>query len=239
VVQNLSGVKNFLQTVFTNTREVFAPQENTKDSLRLLARVLKVDSNNIVLWSDKGRLTGKVETPVFKGEHLLLEFSGLKEGRLHYRILARSGLPQESTEGQNTGETRQPSLWSFLVSPAPGFSAYPVLVRYNPYAGDEPAFFEESSEVQRRSILEFIVETRNLGLVMIKLQLLDENVHCTFLVEEERAGRALEEEALYSLGEGQEKEAVSLNLIEWKVYPVREELLRSAPKGNFSLNQKA
>jgi len=238
LVQDMSGIKNFLQTVFSS-KGIFGNKSSEGQSLRLLAKVLKVEKQNIVLMSNQGRLQGRIETPVFHGEHLLLEFSGVKKGRLHYRILARSAFAQD-TEGGRPGEIKQPLLWSFLVNPGDGYPDYPVLVRYNPQQDNEDYYRSSSSGEKRKSMLEFIVDTKNLGLIMIKLQLFEDKVHCSFLVEEEASGKALEEEALNSLGdEGAEKRKSAAGIIDWKVHPVRQELLRSAPEGSFSLNKKA
>ena len=241
MVSGMEGLKTILQKMVMPSQETFTSNNiSEKDSLRLLARVIKTEGSRVMLHSSKGPLTGKVETPVFRGEQLLLEFAGIREGQLHFRILARSGGNPETLEGNQ--ETKFTYWWSLLVNAGHDIPDYPLLVRYLPsqhHAEEENHYDNNNANTSPKvSFLELIVDTHNLGLIMIRIEVASPHVHCKFLVESQEAGEALEREARATLGEAEPLDN-NHHLLDWNIHPVRKELAKNAPSGSFTLDQKA
>jgi len=231
-----AGTEGLLKKLVNPNQNILSNQPSDKEALRVLARVVDIKAGKVVLSSPKGKLTGKIETPVYRGEQLLLEFSGIKEGRVNFSILARTGATADLTEA--TPENRYPSWWSLLVNAGMQLPEYPVLIRYIPVNREQKKSNYNSSDASS-SVMELIIDTGNLGLIMIRIEFNQQKMHCSFLVEDQEAGKALEVEARKMLQKTQGNKHTSEKLLEWKVFPVREELARNAPEGLFTFDQKA
>lgn len=194
---------------------------------RMLAKVIDMKGEQAILRWAGGSFPAKVETPVYKGEFLLLEYYAQRGEKLLYRILARTETPTRGTP--LSLPLADSLLWSLLVPFA--HQNYPVFIRYYPQRE------KKSGTILRENpMVELVVETRNLGLVMVRVGIKKDGFSCVFLVETREAGRRLEEEVKKLIeAEGREI-APGKELLSWAVYPVREEIAREFAGGNIHLN---
>lgn len=196
---------------------------------RMLAKVVDIKGDQAILRWAGGSFPAKVETPVYRGEHLLLEHYAQRGEKLLYRILARSETPNRGTPLNLP--LADSLLWSFLVPFA--HQNYPVFIRYYQQRDRKSGVI-----LRENPLLELIVETRNLGMVMVRVGIMKDGYSCVFLVETEEAGMKLEEEVRKLIeAEGREI-APGKELLSWSVYPVREEMAKEFAGGNVHLNAR-
>jgi len=235
MILNEVGLKNLLQKLTVPNKEVVGDISN-KETIRLLAKVVNVKDGKVILNSPQGQLIGKLETPVFQGERLLLEFTGIREGRFHFSILARSHNNTDLLD-KNIKEQRPPLWWALLVNTGIGMPDYPVIIRYFP----QGKFSQKNTYLAGNSvsILELIIETNNLGLLMIKIEFSQQQMHCSFLVETHDVGKCLEKEAIKIVQQKGDNFSTTQSLLSWKVHPVRQELIHSISEEVFIIDKKA
>lgn len=224
MVENIGGnLKEILIKMVDPAQGAFKPRPANNAIARMLAQVVDVKGDKALLRWPGGRFTANLETPVFKGEQLLLEYYTQRGERFCYRILARTDMHSGKTLTFSQGTGAADSLlWSFLVSYAQQTILYPVLIKYYPPPEDK-----KTSKTEKRTIFEIVVETRNLGLVMIRVGVTKDGYKCTFLVENKETGEAFEEEVRSILEEEGREITPGKELIAWSVFPVKKELAKT------------
>lgn len=230
---NLNSLSEMFGKIFSPPSGAAKQRADDGSIFRVLAQVVDVKGDKVFLQSAGGKFSAQLEAQITKGEYLLLEYYSQRGEQHIYRILARTNLaPQQSgNPTQSSMPTAESLLWTFFVSLPEYEMKYPVLLRYYP-----PPQKGRGYKNQQRTLLELTVETKNLGLVMIKIGTRNNNFECTFMVEDEKIGHILEEEAQDLLEEDEEKRSSSKKLITWQVYPVREKIAESMSKDNILLD---
>lgn len=234
MLQNISGnLKDILIKMVDPAEGAFKPRADNKAIARMLARVIDVKGNKALLRWPGGRFSANLETPVFKGEQLLLEYFTQRGERYCYRILARTEMPVgKNTPLSQGGQVGAESLlWSFLISFAQQTALYPVLIKYYPPPEDK-----KTGKTEQRTIFEIVVETRNLGLVMIRVGVIKDGYDFTFLVENKETGEAFEEEVRRLIKDEGQEIVPGKKLISWSVYPVKKEVAKNFSGDNIILD---
>ncbi len=189
---------------------------------RLVAKVSEALDNNTVLLRWEGRdIRCRVDTPVQKGEHLLLQFKEESGEKQLFKVLARSFEPI-ILEGDRFTIISQLLLSGFKGMPLP------LLLRIQKYISeqedkDERYSSGKTGEDTAKVTFEFIIETETLGVVIIKIEKHKHNYTGKLLVEAKKTGELLEK----GLPELQKyTDAVllgkdtTLQLLRWEVVPV-------------------
>ncbi len=239
MINNIGNVKDILIKMLDPAEGAFKTRssEGGKAAARILAQVVDAKSDKAVLRWAGGRLSANIETPVSKGEQLLLEYYTQRGERACYRILARSSSGREEMPVRNVMLTNQApntpesSLWTFLFSFSNQTPFYPVMIKYFPE--DEE---EAKQNPAHKALMDVVVETQNLGLIILRMGTSGSGFFCNFLVEDEKAGEVLEEGIKKILeSEGAEiKEGKEL--LSWKVFPVKKEVSKHIGNINISLD---
>ena len=239
MLNNVGNVKDILIKMLDPAEGAFKVRSSDggKTAARILAQVVDVKNEKAILRWTGGRLSANIETPVSKGEHLLLEYYTQRGERACYRILARSTSGREeipvrsvmlTNQAPNTPES---SLWTFLFSFANQSALYPVMIKYFPE--DEE---QAKQNPEHKALMDVVVETKNLGLVLLRMGTSGNGYFCNFLVEDERAGKILEEGIKKILElEGAEIKP-GKELLSWKVFPVKKEVSKHIGNINISLD---
>ncbi|MFY9114644.1 MAG: hypothetical protein WAO23_05320 [Dethiobacteria bacterium] len=226
----INSLNDILIKMIDPAEGAFKTRSESTAIARMLAKVIDVKGDQALLRWAGGNFSAKVETPVFKGEHLLLEYHTQRGEKLCYRILARTETSMHRGTASNLPVTDS-FLWSFLIPF--GHQNYPVFIRY--YQQQEK---KNLSGQKKSPLLELIVETRNLGLVMVRIGIKKGGYDCIFLVESKEAGLRLEEEVRKLIEEEGRELAPGKELLSWSVYPVREEMAKEFAGGNVLLNAR-
>ncbi len=152
---------------------------------RLVAHVKEAKTELALLRWEGKTFTARIDVPVKKGEYLMLQFKGMKEGKFFYRVLARSFEPiiQEGS--------RYPTQ-HMLVQNSYGIP-YPLLYRY--YEDREERQEEEKAETETKEVvvLDFAVETQNFGLIIVRISRKHGVYYLHLLAESEDQGKDLHE----------------------------------------------
>ena len=199
---------------------------------RLVAQVREsLDKDTVLLrWGDRD-IRCRVDTPVQKGEHLLLQFKEWSEKKQFFKVLARSFYPM-LLDSERSNVTLHVLLPGFKGMPLP------LLLRIQRYIKENENEHErhasgETADNNAKLSFELIIETETLGVVIIKIEKQQQYYTGRLLVETVETGKFLEEE-LYELQKYaatvlQEKN-IKLKALGWEVVPtwdlqkIREDL---------------
>ncbi len=140
------------------------------------ATVKEVDGNNILLAWKNETIKAKLETTAKKGETLILQFKGEKDGQHFYRVLARSA---EGAQDNCTG-------WHVLLSPEEEMRPAFLTVKH---------YRNNSGGAAKNAYLDIIFPTDSFGFVGIRILSYQKPYPCCFLVEKEEYGKILYDSA--------------------------------------------
>ncbi len=240
---SIDDIKNIIIKMIDPAEGAFrpAPEGARKGSpARMLVEVLDVKEKEALLQGHKGKFKAKTETPVYKGELLVLDLQQSQGKEQPYRIAARTGIKEALTSQQQQQEQRTTStgqdymLWSLSVSVPDREDPYPVMVRYYPQTSRNVP-----DSKGKKKYLELVVETENLGLVMIQITKKGDGYACEFLVETNEAGKILEKEAYSLLGEAGKTSENGEKPIYWRVSPVKNDIENSFINANILIDTMA
>ncbi len=202
----------------------------------LVAKVTALKGDAAVLLWKGGNFTAFLDARVSPGETLFLKYSGIKEGRSQYRIMARLPDNPDSTLTPGRAEPGEPLLFGLIPKPLEKQGNSPALVRFLP-----PREQHRTVKEDPNPLLELFLDTNNFGMVLIRFYYHQENrLECHFVVESQEAGQALQCEAEKVVAEagGQENNKKS-ELLSWSVGDLRKITTEVLHRGGFSLNTKA
>ncbi len=152
---------------------------------RLIAQVKESGKELAVLRWEGRTFTARIDVPVKKGEYLLLQFKGTKEGKLYYKVQARSYEPfvQEGT--------RHPTQ-HLLLQNSHGMP-FPLIYRSYEKPEEKQEENRSTGEAEETPVFDLIIETRNLGFIILRLSRKQGIYYLCLLVESEEQGRLLHE----------------------------------------------
>jgi hypothetical protein len=201
----------------------------------IVARVTALRGEVAKLHWQGGIFLASLSASVIPGETLLLKYSGIRQERSHYRIMARFPAGTESVEGRPR-EASEPFLFGLLLQSPGGQEDIPALARFLPSCkqGEDPSGGPDP-------ILELFIDTESFGLVLIRFYYYRDNrLECRFIVESREAGEALEHEAeclvteQTGLKDNQDRAA-----LKWVVGDLRQFTAQVLHQGGLNLNRKA
>ncbi len=152
---------------------------------RMVAQVKEPKKQwTLLRWEGKV-FAARVDVPVKKGEYLLLRFKGIKEGKLFYQVQARSFEPifQEGS--------RYPTQ-HILIQNSFGIP-FPLLYRYYEEKGKNQNEDHQDDPQSEIIVLDFAVDTQNLGLIILRISRKQDCYFISMLVESEDKGQRLKE----------------------------------------------
>ena len=152
---------------------------------RMVAQVKETKKEMALLRWEGKTFKARVDVPVKKGEYLLLHFKGIEEGKRYYQVKARSFEPVI----QNG--SRYPTQ-HMLLQNSYGIP-FPLIYRYYEDRERKQGANREDDAQKETVVLDFIVETQNLGLIIIRISR-KQGCYCIhLLVESEDQGKKLYE----------------------------------------------
>lgn len=152
-------------------------QQITSTLPRMLTAEVQEISGNIVIIKWQHRLLHAVlETQVKKGEKLLLQFTGEKDGLNYYKVLARYNDDSDLNTSFYTLMLPEPENRQELHPPF-------IYVKKQKKHDNSPLW------------LDIVMPTQNMGMAGVRLYSLQEPYACSFLVENEEYGKLLTESA--------------------------------------------
>lgn len=201
----------------------------------LVAKVIALKGEVATLRWQGGTITATLNARVFPGETLLLEYSGVRKSRFHYRIMARFTAETDSL-GSASRESASPELIGLIPDATDKQNSAPALVRYLP-----PGKREKQASEERKPIFELFMDTENFGLVLIRFFYhKDDRLECRFIVESIEAGEALQGQAdriIAESAEGSSNEGSAS--LKWSVGNLRQAAAEVLHQGGMKLNTKA
>lgn len=232
-----SGILNalFSDPVINRLTSGKVPSANKNLPEKLVARVMGLKGDAATLRWEGGQFSASLSARVVTGETLLLQYSGVKKGRSHYKIVARFSSEIDSS-GSGTRDSSEPVLFGLMPGTYGKQGSNPALVRFLP-EGKKSS--EPGKEV--KPLLELYLDTDNFGLVLVQFFFhKGDRLECRFVVETREAGQALQSEADNLIAEsdetGQEKETDSLR---WTVANLRQLTAEALHMSGINLNTQA
>lgn len=209
----------------------------TKASLpeKVVAKVVSLKGEIANLRWQGGSFTATLSASVNPGETLLLKYSGLKEGRSHYKIMARFPAGSESAAG-SFKESSEPLLFGLMTQQAEKESHAPALVKLLPRKNQG----SDAAET-RDPLIELYIDTESFGLVLVRFYYYkDDRLECHFVVESTEAGQALQLEADALVTEaGGNKDGQNSEPLRWSVGNLRKAAAETLSLGGLNLNARA
>ncbi len=201
----------------------------------VVARVSSVKGDMAVLRWQEGVFNASLDARVVPGETLLLKHKETKQGRPHYRIMARLS---SATDDKNLSgrEQAEPFLFGLMPDAGGKRGALPALVRFLPQDKQAKDLYDEPEP-----LLELFLDTDNFGLVLVRfIYHKHDRLECRFIVESEQAGQALQKEAERLVVEaGGASTDEKREPLQWSVGNLRREAIEVMHRGGFSLDKKA
>jgi len=202
----------------------------------LVAKVTALKGEAAVLRWDGGTFTAVLNAEVTPGETLLLSYKGMKEGRSHYRIMARFPGGKDLNSAAIGGESSE----SFLLGIMPGGvkqdGQTPALLRFYSRGNQQRA-----EELESEPLLELFIDTEHFGLVLVRFFYYPggKKLDCRFVVESKEAGEALQHEAERLI-----EEAGSINEdkgkpLHWSIGNLQLAASEALSQGGYTLNTRA
>ncbi len=200
----------------------------------LVAKVTELKGDAAVLRWKGGVITASLNARVSPGETLLLEHRGYREGRLHYRIMARFTAETDSF-GKTIREIGEPVLLGLASVYEKKEEQASAMLRYLP-----PEKNRKRSADGRKPLFELFMDTDNFGLVLIRFYYhQDDRLECRFVVESEDAGHALQQIADSIISENaDEDEARKVESLSWTVGNLSQAAVEALHKERNSLNTR-
>lgn len=154
--------------------------------VRVIAIVKETDRNHALLRLDGREILARIDIPVKRGEYLLLGLKGFLEGKTCFQVLQRSLqpiMPEEETL------LSKPLLVHYLEKGEP----VPIVIKYYLEPEDEKNSKENDFEVpHKRKKFDFMIETENLGLVVLSIERIKNRYLGKILVESQESKVILE-----------------------------------------------
>ncbi|GEM_PF-2803223 len=193
---------------------------------RFVALVRDIKKEHVLLRWEGQEITVKVNIPVKRGEYLLLQYREFINREHHYRVLARSFEPIH-VEGDRGAANQH------LLIPTSREIPVPLMFRYYLDPEQEKGQKEkEKKEGKKRPaygrgglLFDFILETPNLGLIIIRLQKEDACYLGKLLLESEDSGKLIQKnlrELQEILSSVVSETGVYLQMLGWEVIPAAE-----------------
>ncbi|MGM0652995.1 MAG: hypothetical protein ACQES4_09495, partial [Bacillota bacterium] len=163
------------------------------------------------------------------------EHKGYREGRLHYRIMARFTAETDSF-GKTTHDINEPVLFGLVPAYGKDEEQVSAMLRYLP-----PKKNRKSTAADKKPLFELFMDTESFGLVLIRFYYhQDDRLECRFIVESEDVGHALQEVADRILSQGSsENEARQGESLSWTVGNLGRAAAEALNKERNSLNTRA
>ncbi len=212
-------------------------QGRSKMPESLVAKVTALKGDAAVLRWEGGNFTAHLNARVVPGETLLLNYNGTKEGRPHYRIMARlpGSATTESNAFINRADFSEPLLFGLFPGAANRYRSSPALVRFIP-----PRNKRERSHAQPDPLMELFLDTENFGLVLVYFySYAGKRLEFRFVVESQKAGKALEKEARRLVKEAGGEDNNTAVPLQWSVGNLRKKAVEILHQGGFGLNARA
>jgi hypothetical protein len=200
----------------------------------VVARVTAMKGDLAMLRWQGGNFSASLNAAVTPGETLLLKYNGVKEGRSHYRIMARFPVGADQAQGP-ARETGEPFLFGLMPAETNKKHSTPALVRFMPDQGKKNEAYDS-----REPLLEIFLDTENFGLVLIQFFFLQKDrLECQFVVESPEAGKALQSEAERLIAEaGGGNRNQSNEPLRWSVGNLRRTISEVLAQGGLNLNKR-
>ncbi len=209
----------------------------TKASLpeNIVAKVASLKGEIANLRWQGGSFTATLSASVNPGETLLLKYSGIKEGRSHYKIMARFPAGGESAAG-SVRDSFEPLLFGLMTQQADKESPAPALVKLLPRKNQGTDAVET-----RDPLIELFIDTESFGLVLVRFYYhKDDRLECHFVVESTEAGQALQFEADSLVTEaGGNQDGQNSEPLRWTVGNLRKTAAETLSQGGLNLNTRA
>jgi len=203
----------------------------------LVAKVTALKGEAAVLRWEGGTFAALLNAETTPGEKLFLKYNGMKEGKPHYRIMAR--IPGSNTAENNILPNRMEAGESFLFALMPGVAgrqgARPALVRFTPR--DEK---RKPANNQPEPLIELFLDTERFGLILVRFFYQQgKNIECRFVVESREAGRDLQGEAERFIDETGGSGQAGDTPLKWSVGNLRKKAAEVLHHGGYGINKKA
>ena len=219
------------------SRLVAGETSATKASLpeNIVAKVASLKGEIANLRWQGGNFTATLSASVNPGETLLLKYSGLKESRPHYKIMARFPAGSENATG-SIKESSEPLLFGLMTQQAEKESPAPALVKLLPRKQQGNDLVEN-----RDPLIELFIDTESFGLVLVRFYYhKDDRLECHFVVESTEAGQALQFEADSLVTEaGGNQDGQNSEPLRWTVGNLRKTAAETLSQGGLNLNARA
>lgn len=179
------GMSRLVRNVFSIEKLSYSGSNSKKDlPARMIAQAEEIRGNRaILLWKGQ-KFWAKLDVPVEKGEYLLLKYEGMVEGKHYYKIMERSF-------NQGFLEEKSQAGYNFIIYNSKGIPI-PVMFRYKNN-------LEESKKKRKKTrhsdyiAFDFIVETKNLGSIIVRIEKKSGIFSGRILVEHEKILSLLQE----------------------------------------------
>ncbi len=209
----------------------------TKASLpeNVVAKVASLKGEIATLRWQGGSFTATLNASVNASETLLLKYSGLKEGRSHYKIMARFPAGSESVTG-SVKDSSEPILFGLMTQQTEKENPAPALVKLLPRKKQGA-----DSEEAKDPLIELFIDTESFGLVLVRFYYYkDDRLECHFIVETREAGQALQFEADALVTEaGGNIDGENSEPLRWTVGNLRKTAAETLSQGGLNLNARA
>jgi hypothetical protein len=161
-----------------SSRKISVP--NKLFPVKVFAIVKEIDKNHALLRLNGREILARIDVQVKKGEYLLLEQKGFLEGKTYFKVLQRSLLPLLPEEEILLTKP-------LLVDLGKGQSV-PIVIKYYLEHKDENNRNENSADVpQKRKKFDFMIETKNLGLIVFSIEITNNGYMGKFFVESQES----------------------------------------------------
>ncbi|NMB41482.1 MAG: hypothetical protein GX996_06045 [Firmicutes bacterium] len=201
---------------------------------RFVAQVKELkDIYALLKTQSQGDILAKVDTPVKVGEYLLLQLSDIQDGKPHYRVIKRSLKHSKLTEEKNV------SFAKVLIKERE--EAVPIMIRQVVNRQNEKDGKGKKGEKGTGIFLvDFIMKTRNLGLMIVQLKQIGDFNFIRLLVESNEAGALLEKELKNLHNYFERLKENKIIFLKWGIMPTQlnEEICRSFGKTGFGLDKQ-
>lgn len=234
-------IRNFWQ------KKSALPLTNKNETMpyRLVARVKQVlDSKNVLLNWEGRVIHCRVDTPVRRGEYLLLQFKNWSGKKQLYQVLARN-IDRMVLEGEKTVTTSHMLLSSLKGAPLPlMLRVYNSIIQEKEDKQQEKKHSHEDNENRnKKTIIEFVIETAHLGVVIVKIQKQKELYTGKLLVENQKTGKILDQglaELEQIINLIMNETDVDMKLHRWEVVPLwkLQEIKKELAQISFGLDRK-
>jgi hypothetical protein len=201
---------------------------------RIVAQVKELkDIYALLKLQGQGDILAKVDIPVKIGEYLLLQFKNLQNGKYCYKVIKRSPEPIKLNEEENISFIR------LLIKEQGEEVLVPVMIRhFSNSESEKDNHDKKTGKVANKFLLDFVVETSNLGLMIIQFERKDDFYFSQILVESEKIGTLFEREleGLQTLFQNLKER--NIIFLKWDLIPTRlkEEISRNLLETGFRLD---